>query len=274
MPSYQTASSWQWRQRMPLFCRSARHPLLSSFFASPAFLIGVWVFFQVGIFLFRAIFTLTDDLFTSSRMIFGAVSLAIARGSSLPIAIDSGLILLPVSLRLLNILPCGLFGHRVVIHRLISLSIIFWSIVHTLAHLVGFFYSAFHLTTANSSKINSPTISSSFISVFMALFGSVAGISGLLLVSFLLALFLFSYSIKNYETFWWVHRIIFPFYYIALGKCGFLQWTFCSFSINSLITPCRNSWIVLFFLSRSIASRVPDIHRLDVVCPISGNILD
>ncbi|KGG51520.1 hypothetical protein DI09_32p50 [Mitosporidium daphniae] len=259
-PGHQKASS----RCLSMLTKSA-----CSFFSSRTFLIGAWVIFQMAIFLFRAISTLTDSLYSSSRLVFGALSLAIARGSSLPIAIDSGLVLLPASLQLLSISPWGLFGYRIAIHRLISLSIIFWSIVHSLGHLVNFFYSAFHLATTNLPKINSPTITSSFFTVLMALFGSVAGISGLFLVSLLVTLFIFSYSIKNYESFWWVHRIVFPLYYVALGKFLRHAQKCFVFPILPFIFD-RDPWIVLFLPCRSTTSGVSDIHRLAVVCPLFG----
>lgn len=182
--------------------------------------IGLWLLFQSILFFYKMFSTLTTSLYSSTRLIFGAASISIARGASFPITIDSGLILLPECLYLLSYAPVSWYSSRNEVHKIISFSIIFWASLHTLSQIINIFYGLFHTQNSISTPASniSTTTGAAFVTLLMTFFGSIAGITGILLMSLLIAIVVFSYSIKNYDCFWWVHHIAFPFYYALLGK--------------------------------------------------------
>lgn len=105
-------------------------------------------------------FALSDNTVIARSLLGGTY--ATARASALVLHVDAGLILFPICRNLITLLrstPLNRvipFDEHIGFHKLTGYSILFWTIVHVLAHYINFYHIAFS-TSSNAVAFQSST---------------------------------------------------------------------------------------------------------------------
>ncbi|KAG0300992.1 hypothetical protein BGZ98_008712 [Dissophora globulifera] len=167
----------------------------------------LWVLIHVGLFGLAFFNFFYSDNFEIARSKLG-VTLPIARGAALVLHVNSGLILFPVCRTLISwlrstplnrIVP---FDRALKFHKTIAWSIVFFSIVHTVAHYVNFW----RLTQAEPEKY----------SFWNLMFVSGPGFTGHLMLLFLAIMVITSLPSvrqRKFEVFWYWHHLFLLFFF-------------------------------------------------------------
>ncbi|KAF8977360.1 hypothetical protein BGZ46_007458 [Entomortierella lignicola] len=170
-----------------------------------AIFFGIWIFVHIGLFGLAFFNYFYSDNFENARKILG-VTLPIARGAALVLHVDAGVVLLPVCRTLISwlrstplnrIIP---FDKAVTFHKAIAWSIVFFTLVHTVAHYINFYKLA---KTGNYSFWN-------------LMFVSGPGLTGHIMLVVLLVMVvtaLPSVRTKKFEIFWYWHHLFLVFFF-------------------------------------------------------------
>ncbi|KAF9115869.1 hypothetical protein BGX27_005935 [Mortierella sp. AM989] len=165
---------------------------------------GIWIFVHIGLFGLAFFNFLISDNFEQARAKLG-ITLPTARGAALVLHVDAGVILLPVCRTLISwlrstplnrIVP---FDKAVTFHKSIAWSIVFFSLVHTIAHYINFY----KLAKAGDFDF------------WWLMFGSGPGLTGhimLLVLLIMVVTALPSVRMKKFEIFWYWHHLFLVFF--------------------------------------------------------------
>ncbi|KAG0324170.1 hypothetical protein BGZ99_002133 [Dissophora globulifera] len=168
---------------------------------------GIWIFVHIGLFSLAFFNFYYSDNFQISRNIVG-LGLPTARGAALVLHVDAGVILLPVCRTLISwlrstplnrIVP---FDKAVTFHKAIAWSILFFSLVHTVAHYLNFY----HLARADPVKYN----------FWKLMFVSGPGWTGHIMLVVLIVMIITalpSVRMKKFEIFWYWHHLFLVFFF-------------------------------------------------------------
>ncbi|KAJ9049268.1 hypothetical protein DSO57_1026499 [Entomophthora muscae] len=175
----------------------------------------VWLLSQFLIFGFAFVNYKYNGEFSTVRKALG-MSFLMARGTSLPIEINTAVILLPMCRSIISLLRSTPLSHVIpfdknkTFHKLTAWTILFFSLVHTIAHFVNFYKLQF-LPNGRSW--------------FFYTFATGPGLTGVLMLVALLAISATSITSvrrKNFELFWYTHHLFalyFMMYSIHGGFC-------------------------------------------------------
>ncbi|KAF9364779.1 hypothetical protein BGX34_000449 [Mortierella sp. NVP85] len=168
---------------------------------------GLWIMVHIGLFGLAFFNYLFSDNFEKSRNLVG-ITLPTARGAALVLHVDAGVILLPVCRTLISwlrstplnrIVP---FDKAITFHKAIAWSIVFFSLVHTIAHYVNFYKMAVALPGTYS--------------FWNLMFVSGPGWTGHVMLVVLLVMVvtaLPSVRMKKFEVFWYWHHLFLVFFF-------------------------------------------------------------
>jgi hypothetical protein len=205
----------------------------------------VWIFIQIVYFSIAFYQLSTTPQYKTIRSIV-SFGFQTARASAALITFNSALILFTVSRAFLTALRSTVLRHvipfdsNIDFHYFIAYSIVFWSIVHTCAHLSN--YAFIDLSTNKT------------ISFQKLLFLSGPGATGILLILVLaIMIYTFFKKEKKYETFWLCHHLFVVFFGLTA-----LHGTFCFIKADTGDIchggPSFYQWIlpgfILFFFER------------------------
>lgn len=166
---------------------------------------GIWILVHIGLFGLAFFNYFYSDNFEKLRAKVG-VTLPIARGSALVLHVDAGVVLLPVCRTLISwlrstplnrIVP---FDKSITFHKAIAWSIVFFSLVHTIAHYINFY---------KLSKLGEQ-------SFWYLMFVSGPGWTGHIMLLALLVMVvtaLPSVRMKKFEVFWYYHHLFLVFFF-------------------------------------------------------------
>ncbi|KAF9180725.1 hypothetical protein BGZ51_005934 [Haplosporangium sp. Z 767] len=168
--------------------------------------LSLWILIHVGLFGLAFFNYHYSDNFEIARSKLG-ITLPIARGAALVLHVDSGMILLPVCRTLISwlrstplnrIVP---FDKAITFHKAIAWSIVFFTIIHTVAHYVNFW----RLAKADPQNYH-------FLHL---MFVSGPGLTGHLMLLFLFVMVITSFPSvrqKKFEVFWYWHHLFLLFF--------------------------------------------------------------
>ncbi|CAJ0907827.1 16522_t:CDS:2 [Entrophospora sp. SA101] len=158
--------------------------------------------------IFQAWMINEDGNLTEARGQFG-ITFTIAKSSALVLHVDAAFILFPVCRNLIslvratplnNVIP---FDKNIQFHKLIGYSIVFFTIVHTVAHWVNFYRLAI-------------VVSQGGVVDFLILnFATGPGATGYVMLICLLIMVVTSSKKarnRNFNTFWYFHHLFIPFF--------------------------------------------------------------
>ncbi|GAA5955490.1 hypothetical protein JCM3765_006794 [Sporobolomyces pararoseus] len=182
----------------------------------------VWILVQLLVFALGVVKYLLGSNFTTARSVFGP-TFVIARSAALVLHVDVAFILFPIcrgfvsTLRRTPLNEFVPFEKNVEFHKMVAWSIVFWTLVHTIAHLVNFWFLA---------ELPSPSsIPFRVLSYVEANFTTGPGATGWLMILFLGAMCYFALDRKrkkNFQRFQWSHLLFIPFF-----ACWQLHGMFC-----------------------------------------------
>ncbi|CAG8532358.1 22562_t:CDS:2 [Dentiscutata erythropus] len=171
------------------------------------------IFFFVWIFLHALVFVMaflnyffSDDLVTA-RQVFG-ITFTLARSAALVLHVDAAMILFPVCRNLISVLrstPLGgiiPFDENLEFHKAIGWSIVFFTIVHTVAHWINFY----ELARAQNGGI---------VMWLELNFLTGPGATGyVMLISLFLMVFTATEKARrrHFNRFWYFHHLFIPFF--------------------------------------------------------------
>jgi NADPH oxidase len=194
---------------------------------------GRRIFFFTWVFLHALVFALgfmhyqLKDNLTTARSIFG-ITFAIARTAALVLHVDVIFILLPVCRNFISLLrrtPLNTvipFDKNITFHKATAWSIVFFSIVHVVAHLINFA----KLGVAAHPAVNGNMFIGQRIVVFLAAnFTTGPGITGWIMNIALGIMVTFAVEKNrraNFERFWYSHHL-----FIVFFICWQLHGMFC-----------------------------------------------
>ncbi|KAL0581693.1 hypothetical protein V5O48_000399 [Marasmius crinis-equi] len=174
---------------------------------------GVWIFLHLLVAAFSFVhFTLKDNL-VNARQTFG-MTYVIARMAALILQIDAIFILLPVCRNLISLLrrtPLNdiiPFDRSITLHKATGWSILAWSIVHIVSHLINF------IKLALSDK-NAKTQGQVLVVFLSANFATGPGITGWIMIVTLVVMTYYSREKKRrerFESFWYTHHLFILFF--------------------------------------------------------------
>ncbi|KAF9289250.1 hypothetical protein BGZ68_009735 [Mortierella alpina] len=168
--------------------------------------LGLWILVHVGLFGLAFFNYHYSDNFEIARSKLG-ITLPVARGAALVLHVDSGMILFPVCRTLISwlrstplnrIVP---FDKAIAFHKSIAYSIVFFTVLHTIAHYVNFW----RLAKAEPDKYHFWTL----------MFVSGPGLTGHLMLLFLgimVVTSLPSVRRRKFEVFWYWHHLFLGFF--------------------------------------------------------------
>lgn len=174
----------------------------------------VWILSQVLIFSFAYVNYAYNGEFSTIRESLGT-SFLMARGTSLPIEINTAVILLPMcrsaisflrSTPLNNIIP---FDKNKSFHKLTAWTVVFFSTIHTISHFVNFY----KLAQAPGGR-----------SWFFYTFVTGPGMTGMLMLLCLVAIVCTSVNKirrTNFELFWYTHHLFAVYFLLYSFHGGF-----------------------------------------------------
>jgi len=190
----------------------------------------IWLFFNVFLFSYDYYNFDTKAKFSYLRDIIGA-GLPFARASAACLNLNCALIILCVCRNLLSLIHNSQFcprvirrliNHNLALHKLCAWSIVFHTIIHTLAHTynVEFAISYFNREDAVVGGLLTSTYASSLFlgtkdTAYTILFGSVGGLTGVILDLVLFIMVTSSIKIVRrsfFEVFWFTHHLFIVFY--------------------------------------------------------------
>ncbi|KAJ3110173.1 hypothetical protein HK100_003133 [Physocladia obscura] len=195
---------------MGLFSGSTRKNPLRSYATDAArkhIVIGVWIAAQVGYFIQSYYVLSTTPVLATFRLVLGP-GLMIARAAANIINLNCALILLTVCKNILSLLRATFLGRlipfdeNIDMHILIAYGIIFWSVVHSLAHFYNFyavelFLTADVVTAEYLNLLSGPGLTGQIISVVLFLMGTSA---------------MEATRRKQFEIFWFLHHLFIVFF--------------------------------------------------------------
>ncbi|GAA5871017.1 hypothetical protein JCM16303_001665 [Sporobolomyces ruberrimus] len=196
---------------------------------------GVWVAIQLIVFALGIVKYLLAPNFSTARHHFGA-TFVIARSAALVLHVDVAFVLLPICrgfvsrLRRTRLNEYVPFEKNVEFHKLVAFSLVFWTLAHTVAHLVNFWFLAILLTPAS-------TISKRILSYMTINLTTGPGATGWIMVLLLATLCLYASEKRRkrrFERFQWTHLLFVPFF-----GCWQLHGMFCMIKPNQ---PPYCSW--------------------------------
>ncbi|GAA5908688.1 uncharacterized protein JCM6883_004140 [Sporobolomyces salmoneus] len=182
----------------------------------------VWVLVQLAVFGVGVTKYLLKDTFTTARSTFGP-TFVIARSAALVLHVDVAFILFPICRgfvsrlrrsRLNEVVP---FEKNIEFHQIVAWSIVFWTLVHTVAHLVNFWLLAVVFSPSS--------VRDRIVTYLLANFTTGPGATGWLMILFLGVMCFFAIERnrkKNFERFQWSHLLFIPFF-----GCWQLHGMFC-----------------------------------------------
>ncbi|KAF9974818.1 hypothetical protein BGZ73_001678, partial [Actinomortierella ambigua] len=190
-------------------------------------------------------------------------SLGLARGAAAVLNIDCGLILFSVCRNLISVLRSTFlnnivpFDKNIGFHKVIAWSIVFFSIVHTLAHYANYY----HLEKANESEGKTAQ---------QMAFQTGTGFTGHVLV--LILFLMISSSVervrrKGFETFWYAHHLFILFFISLMAHGAFCfiradEPPYCKASSYKFVSVSLFFYIVERVL-REVRARKPTcIHKI------------
>ncbi|GFZ49171.1 hypothetical protein JCM24511_06921 [Saitozyma sp. JCM 24511] len=184
---------------------------------SRRFFMLVWVFLQAIGFAFGIVqYGLNDD-YNGARTTFG-YTFIIARAAALILHIDVAFILFPVCRNFISLLrrtPLNdivPFDKNITFHKQVAWAIVFWSTVHTVAHMRNFAL----LAMATNSGVEG---------FFLANFITGPGVTGWIMTVALLVMVWFALEKQrraHFERFWYSHHL-----FIVFFLCWQLHGMFC-----------------------------------------------
>jgi NADPH oxidase len=175
--------------------------------------VGVWVLLHLIVAVFGAFHYQLKDNLTTARANFG-VTFTIARASALVLHVDVIFILLPVcrnfisALRLTPLNDIIPFDKNITFHKATAWSIVFWSVVHTLAHVVN-------LVRLTINSTQGQSIGQKFVFGITANFRIGSLITGWLMWAVFAPMVWFAMETRrraNFERFWYSHHLFIVFF--------------------------------------------------------------
>ncbi|KAG0005511.1 hypothetical protein BGZ79_004265 [Entomortierella chlamydospora] len=172
-----------------------------------AIFLGLWIIIHVGLFSLAFFNYFYSDNFENARSKLG-ITLPIARGAALVLHVDSGLILFPVCRTLISwlrstplnrIVP---FDKAITFHKAIAWSIVFFTILHTVAHYSNFW----KLSRTDPARY----------SFWYLMFISGPGLTGhlmLLLLGVMVVTSMPAVRQRKFEIFWYWHHLFLLFFF-------------------------------------------------------------
>ena len=230
-------------------------------FAFPA----TFLLIQIAYFSYSFYVINTEPDLSQIRKILGP-TLAIARASANLINFNCAFILIPICRNLISYLRTTFINrliqidHHLSFHKLIASCIVFWSIVHVIAHLFNYLY----ISTTTP------------ISTMFLLFASGPGSTGLIIsiCLFLMVTCSMQYTIrKSFELFWLIHHLFIVFFGATL-----IHGSFCFIkSNNNAIDKCRGGptfwkwWLAGFtlYIIERILREVRGNQKTEIIKVIS-----
>lgn len=174
---------------------------------------GVWVFLHMLVFAFGFVSYSLSDNVVGARRTFGP-TYVLARTAALVLHVNVVFILLPVCRNFISILrrtPLNAFipfDRSIAFHKAAGWSIVTFTLVHIIAHMVNFI----RLASTDPSARNA----GQRIGVFLQLnFATGPGLTGWLMTLFLGIIVFFASEKRrreNYEWFWYSHHLFIPFF--------------------------------------------------------------
>ncbi|GAA6060317.1 hypothetical protein JCM10212_002958 [Sporobolomyces blumeae] len=163
----------------------------------------------------------TSDTHDPARSTFGT-TFVLARSAALVLHVDIACILLPICrgfvswLRRSTLNELVPFEKNIEFHKLVAWSVVFWTIVHTAAHLVNFWLL---------SVVLSPTPGGRVVAYLTANLTTGPGATGWLMIAFLAVMVYFALESrrrKHFERFYYSHHL-----FVAFFVCWQLHGMFC-----------------------------------------------
>ncbi|GAA5845561.1 hypothetical protein JCM5353_006754 [Sporobolomyces roseus] len=173
--------------------------------------VGVWFVIQSLVFGFGVVNYMLKDNLVAARSTFGSTFI-LARSAALVLHVDIAFILLPICrgfvsrLRRSTLNELVPFEKNMEFHKLVAWSIVFWTLVHTIAHLVNFWRLAIVLSSTTPGRI---------LAYFKANFATGPGVTGwtmLVLLGVMLYFALEGKRKKHFERFYYSHHLFVPFF--------------------------------------------------------------
>ncbi|KAG7095573.1 hypothetical protein E1B28_006306 [Marasmius oreades] len=174
---------------------------------------GVWILLHLLVATFGFLnYQLRGDL-TNARRIFGT-PYVVARTAALVLHIDVIFILLPVCRNFISLLRRTPLNHiipfdkNITFHKAIGWSILTWSTIHIIAHLINFTTLASELASAESTNRR-------FVEFLALNFTTGPGLTGWIMTANLFTIAFFSTErqrTRRYDWFWYTHHLFFVFF--------------------------------------------------------------
>ncbi|GAA5973640.1 hypothetical protein JCM11641_005057 [Rhodosporidiobolus odoratus] len=172
---------------------------------------AIFVFVQALVFAFGFVnYALKDNLVTARRN-FG-VTYMIARSAALVLHVDVALVLLPVCRNFISLLRRGPlnwvvpFEKNIVFHKAVAWSIVFFTVVHSVAHLFNAWWMGEMATSSTGGR---------FVMALEVNFTTGPGITGWIMVLCLAIMVFFAADRRKrryFERFWFSHHLFIPFF--------------------------------------------------------------
>jgi len=166
----------------------------------------------------RGMFGITYRMFPRPRYVMDLFIIsflsAIARTAALVLNVHSALVLLPICRNFISQLrrtPLNRlvpFDKNVNFHKAVAWSIVFWTVVHVLAHMVNFYRLALQMPVADGVK-------GRIFGFLGANFATGPGITGWIMTLCLIIMVFLAVEKarkKNYERFFYSHHLFIPFF--------------------------------------------------------------
>ncbi|KAG6898083.1 hypothetical protein C0992_006003 [Termitomyces sp. T32_za158] len=183
---------------------------------------GVWIFLHLLVAVFGLLNYQLKDNLNNARQMFG-VTYVIARTAALILHVDVIFILLPVCRNFVSLLrrtPLNdfiPFDKNITFHKATAWSIVVWTVVHILAHMVNFARLAMSFTEASSGQK---------VLIFLETnFTTGPGATGWIMTACLATMVFFAMEKRrraHFERFWYSHHLFIPFF-----VCWQLHGMFC-----------------------------------------------
>ncbi|GJJ14792.1 hypothetical protein Clacol_009060 [Clathrus columnatus] len=225
-----------------------------------------WVFLQLLVSVFGFFNYQLKDNLNNARATFG-ITYPIARTAALNLHILVIFILLPICRNFISVLRRTAlnsyipFDKNITFHKAVAWSMVFWTIVHILAHMVNFGRLAKADPAAN-------TAGKVFVNFLAANFTTGPGLTGWLMTAFLGIMVYFAIEKRrrtHFERFWYSHHLFLPFF-----LCWQLHGMFCMikpdrppFCSWNTIGVFWRYWLVggLIFIAERILREIRSRHR-------------
>lgn len=192
---------------------------------------------------------------TDLRHVMG-YGIAVTRGSAASLSFCYALLLLTMCRNLITkIRECSLHQYipldsHVVFHKIVAMTGLVFTLIHTIGHCINFY----HVSTQPLDHLRCLIKEMSFDSdnkpnFTFWIFGTVTGITGVLLFALVMVIFIFAHPkirLKAYYYFWKVHNL-YPLLYILSLLHGLAKLTGVSLFVKSFFSFLSASLLLRFF---------------------------